>query len=361
MNHQDNLFKEFESVSAEAWLAKITVDLKGKDPNALNHEVGEHLILSPFHHADTMAKAVGPIVRASEGNEWLIGESFTLKENLKSTNQSILHALENGVQAIKITIDRALNARDLAALFNRIEPAYIHIHFKISESIDPIPVLSEFVEVLSTKKGDKNKFFGSIDVVETHYQKLEKWTTAHLPNFKTWCINGSLGDPIDQLTGMIREGVEGLTKSEDIAIADQMVFNVKIGTDFFLEIARLRALRIVWANVLKSYGLKPTIFPTITVEFDPGSQTDDPNQNMIKATTMAMSAAIGGADLLVVLPADPKEEDATGFYRRIARNVQHILKMESFLDRVSDIAGGSYYIETLTTKIGEAVWKNLSV
>jgi len=360
MDHQDNLFKEFESVSAETWLAKITSDLKGKDPNSLNHGVGEGLILSPFHHADTMTTTAGTIVRKSAGNEWLIGESFMLKENLKLTNQSILHALENGVQAIKITIDRALNASDFTQLFNRIEPAYIHTHFKISDAIDPISVLSEFAEILANKKGDKNAFGGSIDVVVTDYQILKKWTTKHLPNFKTWCINGPLGDPINQLTSMIRQGVEGLTKSEDTAIVEQVVFKIKIGTDFFLEIARLRALRIVWANVLKSYGLEPTIFPKIMVEFDPGSQTDDPNQNMIKATTMAMAAAIGGADLLVVLPADSSDADSTGFYRRIARNVQHILKMESFLDRVSDIAGGSYYVETLTTKIGEAVWKNLS-
>jgi len=360
MDHQDNLFKEFESVSAEAWLAKITADLKGKDPNALNHGIGEDLILSPFHHADTMTTTAGPIVRKLEGNEWLIGESFTLKENLKLTNQSILHALENGVQAIKITMDRALNANDLRQLFNQIEPAYIHTHFRISETIDPFSVLSEFAEVLSNKKGDKNTFLGSIDVVTADGQMLKEWTAKHLPNFKTWCIKGPIGDPINQLTTMIRQGVEGLTKSEDMAIAEQVVFNVKIGTDFFLEIARLRALRIVWANVLKSYELKPTIFPKIMVEFDPASQTDDPNQNMIRATTMAMAAAIGGADLLVVLPADSSDDDSTGFYRRIARNVQHILKMESFLDRVSDIAGGSYYIETLTTKIGEAVWKNLS-
>lgn len=360
MEHRDNLFKGFETVSAEAWLDKITSDLKGKDREALNHRVGERIVLSPFHHADTMSGIVAPIARNSKGNEWLIGEAFILSEDLVSTNKAMLHALENGVQAIKITIDRKLTASDFTKLFEQIEPSYIHTHLKIAKTIDPIWILSEFDKMLSEKKGNKNTFSGSIDGISMDRSEVQKWTTTNLSNFKTWCIEAPFGDPVDQLTTMIKEGVEELTKSVDAVIANQLVFKVKIGTDFFLEIAKLRALRILWANILKSYGLEPTIFPKLMVDFDTNSQLEDANQNMIRATTMAMAAALGGADLLTVLPADSGEEGTADFYRRIARNVQHILKMESFLDRVKDVASGSYYVETLTTKIGEAVWKNLS-
>ena len=360
MEYQDNLFKDFETVTAEAWLAKITLDLKGKDPAELNHQVGENIVLSPFHHADTMPRTVAPIARNSNGNEWLIGEAFRLEEDLGLTNKSILHALENGAQAINITIDRKLMESDFSKLFAEIEPSYIYTHFTISETIDPIQILTNFDKVLAEKKGDKTAFFGSISGEKIDTVELKKWTVSQLPNFKTCYIEAPSGEPVDQLTILIKQGVEELAKSDDPSIANQVVFRVKIGTDFFLEIARLRALRILWANVLKSYGLEPTVFPKIMVDFDLNSQTEDPNQNMIRATTMAMAAALGGADLLTVMPADSSDEDSTTFYRRIARNIQHILKMESFIGRVKDVASGSYYVETLTTKIGEAVWKNLS-
>ena len=360
MKHQDNLFKDFETVTVEAWLDKITIDLKGKDPAALNHQVGENIVLSPFHHADTIAGKVAPIARNSNGNEWLIGEAFSLGEDLNITNKSILHALENGTQAINIKIDRNLTKSDFTKLFAQVEPSYIYTHFDISDGIDVIQILTAYEKVLGEKKGGKNDYLGAISGGKIDVDELRKWTNSNLPNFKTCCITASSGDPIDQLTILIKQGVEELAKSEDPTIANQVVFSVKIGTDFFLEIARLRALRILWANVLKSYGLEPTIFPKIMVDFDLNSQTDDPNQNMIRATTMAMAAALGGTDLLIVMPADSSDPSSVAFYRRIARNIQHILKMESFLDRVKDVASGSYYVETLTRKIGESVWKNLS-
>ena len=359
MEHQDNLFKEFEAISAEAWLAKITVDLKGKDREALNHRVGENISLSPFHHADTISESVGPIVRNTEGNQWLIGESFLLDEDLRLTNKAILHALENGVEAIKITVDRRLTAADFIKLFDQVEPSYIHTHFTISKKINPLELLSEFAKVLADKIGDKNAFYGSVDGMKIPDQAQQNWKNSHLPNFKIWCVEAPFGDPVDQLTTLIKSGINGLEKSDDFSVAAEVVFKMKIGTDFFLEIAKLRALRVLWANVLQSFGLEATIYPKIMVDFDTSSQTEDPNQNMIRATTMAMAAALGGADLLTVLPASEGEEDRSAFYRRIARNVQHILKMESFLDRVKDVAGGSYYLETLTTKIGEAVWKSI--
>lgn len=362
MEHQDNLFKEFDKVSAEAWLTKIKTDLKGKDIKALNHQIGTDINLSPFHHAETMrSESAGPISKNSEGNEWLIAEEFSIKKDLKSTNKSILHALTNGVQAIKIKIDWELKAKDFSELFKEIEPAYIHLHFMIAKSIDPIELLSEFSKILPTKKGEIKKFSGSISNAESPTPKLHKWINKHLPNFKSWCMNTSFGDPVDQLTELVKKGVEGLTTSEDPNMANHVIFKVKIGTDFFLEIAKLRALRVVWANVLKSYNLDPMVFPMVMVDFDLGSQTEDANQNMIRATTMAMAAALGGADFLTVLPSNSNEKDNIGFQRRIARNVQHILKMESFLNRVKDVASGSYYVETLTTKIGESVWKNLSM
>ncbi len=359
MDHQDNLFKEFNSVSAEAWLTKIKADLKGKELASLHHQVGADIELSPFHHADTRSGKVGPIARSAPGNQWQIGESFQLGNDLKLTNKNMLHALENGVEAVHLTIDRNLSEADLMTLFRAIEPAYIFTQFSFTENVEAIAFLNAFAHILSEKKGERNRFYGSVDLAGTSFDQVRKWTRKNLPGFSVWTISAPFGDPVDQLTKLIESGIAGFDHSEDATIAEEVLFKVATGTDYFVEIAKLRALRIVWANVLKAYQISSDEFPKIMVVFAAESQSSDPNQNMIRATTMAMAAAIGGADLLIVSPAGKEEKKTTGFYRRIARNVQHILKMESFLDRVKDVAAGSYYVETLTTKIGEAVWKNL--
>src|SRR5690606_19484509 len=117
-----------------------------------------------------------------------------------------------------------------------------------------------------------------------------------------------------------------------------------------------RALKILWANVLEAYGVKVQM-PFIEVHFAPESQDNNINTNMIRAATQALSAVIGGADRLYVLPANAALGEASmSFTRRIARNVQHLLQMESHVDKVFDAGAGSYYIEKLTNILAEKAW-----
>ena len=133
-------------------------------------------------------------------------------------------------------------------------------------------------------------------------------------------------------------------------------FSIAIGKSYFVEIAKIRALKILWANVLKAYGWEATS-PSIEAHLSPSCQSDNPYQNMIAATTQAMSAVLGGVDRLTILPANAATEKADDFTRRIARNVQHLLKMEAYFDRVIDPAAGSYYIEQLTEQLAKQAWK----
>jgi methylmalonyl-CoA mutase len=132
--------------------------------------------------------------------------------------------------------------------------------------------------------------------------------------------------------------------------------SISIGKSYFVEIAKLRALRILWNNVLQAYGA--TLAPAeIVVSFTRDSQDENIHTNMIRAATQTMSAVIGGADRIYVLPANA----ATGvpsdaFTRRIARNVQHLLQLESYFDKVIDPAAGSYYIEKMTELLAQNAW-----
>ena len=158
-----------------------------------------------------------------------------------------------------------------------------------------------------------------------------------------------------------------LLKNNDLNIEninDFIKFNFNIGISYFIEIAKLRAFKLLWANVLDAQGFNnpsnsgsKNLAPTIHAYISPETQVEDVHTNKIRATTQAMSAVLGGVNMLTIAPSDALSAESSDFSRRIARNVQHLLQMESYLDKVADPAAGSFYIEKLTNQIAEAVWQ----
>lgn len=136
--------------------------------------------------------------------------------------------------------------------------------------------------------------------------------------------------------------------------------SLAIGKTYFAEIAKLRAWYVLWYNMQKRWNL-PISTPDIAVQFDPTAYTNQVYTNLIRATTMAMSAVIGGCTSLTVLPFDQGQIDQHNhgpeFGKRIARNVQHLLKMESGMHLLADPAAGSYYVEDLTRQIADKAWQ----
>ncbi|MEN8006156.1 MAG: methylmalonyl-CoA mutase family protein [Candidatus Krumholzibacteriota bacterium] len=163
------------------------------------------------------------------------------------------------------------------------------------------------------------------------------------------------------VTALREMEARGLTVEEAAA---RVHFNLCIGTDFFLEIARLRALRVLWTRVLAACGCDPAIAGAnagATVHARTSRRTGtrlDPHVNMLRATTQAMSAVLGGVDSLSVAPFDEAAGLPDGFSRRIARNVQLILAHECHLDHVTDPAGGSWYVEKLTAEVAARTWEH---
>jgi methylmalonyl-CoA mutase len=143
-------------------------------------------------------------------------------------------------------------------------------------------------------------------------------------------------------------------------IANKISFHLAIGSDYFMEIAKFRAARLLWDRLLESYDVQPIDRPAMYIhgETSRWNQTVyDPYVNLLRSTTEAMSGALAGVDALTVLPFDYAYEVPTDFACRIARNQQILLKEEAHFDKVADPAAGSYYIETLTASIAEAAWK----
>lgn len=132
---------------------------------------------------------------------------------------------------------------------------------------------------------------------------------------------------------------------------------MELGDHYFLNIAKIRALKLLWHQVLSAWNLKLALSPFIEAHLTQASQSQDADYNKIKATAQAMSAIIGGANRLFIHPSDAfMNENGTLFSQRIALNVQHLMQQESYLDRVIDPAAGSYFIENLTETLAQKAW-----
>ncbi len=362
MDNTENLFAEFPEISESEWIEKVEKDLKGRALEELDWAINTDLKIAPFYHSIDHIPNVPN--NKSDSNTWEIGEDIFVKD-AKVANRQLINTLENGVNALKLIFESDLSEKEFETLFESVELAFISIHFLIKKSGSTLPNLNTFHSYISKKGIDANQIKGSIDHMDDdQILDLYQFTSGKLPNFKikTIEIPGAANAAISQsLAKGLADGCSFLDKLNEKGISlahanDRLQFSFSVGTSFFVEIAKIRAFKILWANVMKAYGIDNGNIPAIEANFSPDSFGEDFNTNIIRATTQTMSAVLGGVDRLTVLPSDTNSGETTAFSRRIARNVQHLLVMESFLDRVVDPAKGSYYIEKLTEKIAEATW-----
>jgi methylmalonyl-CoA mutase len=188
-----------------------------------------------------------------------------------------------------------------------------------------------------------------------------------MPHFKVLQVNaaGFANGPAradDELALAIAKGAEYLQQLKDrgydpAGVSPHLQFALTVGSSYYVDIAKLRALRILWANVLKGFGIEDATPVVIAAHGDPTSLTDDRDQNLLRLTTQALSAVTGGADQLFLVPAEGADDLATPFGRRMALNIQHLLRLEAALGDYADPAAGSYYLETLTEKLVDAAWE----
>ena len=179
-------------------------------------------------------------------------------------------------------------------------------------------------------------------------------------------IFGNSGSTIvEELAFVLSAGHDYLVRLTDAGLtieeaARKLRFSFSVSSNYFMEIAKFRAARMLWANIVKGYNPEKNCACKMQIhaETSKWNQTVyDPYVNMLRGTTEAMSAAIGGVYSLEVTPFDASFENPTEFSKRIARNVELLLKHESHFDQVVDPAGGSYYIENLTQSIAAEAWK----
>ena len=361
------MFEQFSPTNKSSWKAQIEKDLKGKPYEELIWQLNKELGFEPFYTREEMGQQA-PLTNHS-GNNWQIAEKISV-EDYKVANSNALEGLLGGADALELAISRKPSATDITQLFDQVELSYISVHFRLK--VDDISlmetVLQRFSELVTSRGYNPAEIRGSIrcriaDSTE-NWEKIRQllyWSKTALPGFRPLVIDGEdFTQPADKLGNCLEQAVLAIDRLTDLGMSvkdvhDQIRFHLLIGKQYFVEIAKIRALKLLWLHVQQAYKITEMDLPPISAGCDARDYDSDQNTNMIRATTMALAAAIAGVDSLTVLPSDEKGE--TSFHRRIARNVQHLLKMESYIDRVADPSAGAFYIEKMTAEIAEQVWR----
>lgn len=355
----DKLFADFENVSKEDWLSKITADAKGKSISDFDWHINEQLSQSPFVRSSDLNSSVADIKRSEQGNHWRITERIAYKDPTQ-TNKQIINSLEHGASALILSIDNKLDKSQFAELFRDVNFTYIHTTFEVVdiELIDSL--LSYLINFANEHQQALNEITGSIRIKHQLFfddstlagkyaKSLPGFSFAYVASDQLFAHKETIiheaGELCLSLKKIIENGVSG----------SYLDLEISVGKSYLLSIAKLRAIHIVINNLQQIYESSLQI--RIHGNLSSHSMSDNENQNLIQFASQAMSAVVGGVYSLYLPASDSGiDEGNTVFRTRLSRNIQSIMQMESFMNKVEDPAGGSYYIESLTDQIAEQVW-----
>jgi methylmalonyl-CoA mutase len=338
------LFTGFTPTTAAQWKEQLIKDLKGIDYNTLVWKTNAGIDVQPFYTKENLAGASQPVFTTSD---WSICE-FIKVDDEKIANDQALNALQNGASGLIFYITRPTN---YPTLLNGISIEHIYSLFMIRKELE-----SSLLSYLRTIERGNTCFVESDTLLSKQ--------VVSITNGSAICINTSLyqeagANTVHELgcsLAHINEYLHAASSDNMLAGIKTLHINLSVGGDFFMEIAKLRALRKLAGFLLTQYNSTAEIHINAQTTFINKSSTDRYN-NMLRSTTEAMSASIGGANSILVLPFDIEFNPQNDFSSRMARNQQLILKDESYLNVVADISAGSYYIESLTETLCEKAWE----
>lgn len=369
-----SLFDDFEGTSHQQWYDRIIKDLKGKDfSENLVWKSEENIEVQPFYTVENLKNNKSKAFNLkNESTAW--ENRFVIKINtIVEANKKALYVLSRGVNSIQF-IGNISSQEEFNLLVKDIDVNIIHIHFYNSKPNQTVTFFSTYLLNNKIILGSSNysisfdylnEFLTNGNWVIDEQKDLEELFLLQKNSipFKTITVNGLAFNNagatiIQELAYSFSQAVEYINFLTDKGlkiddIAPKIAFNFGIGSNYFFEIAKIRAAKILWKIILDEYQASETsIYINSTTTFTNFSCFDQHN-NILRTTTEAMSAIIGGANSISILPFDTAFESTTDFSERIAINIQHILKEETFLDKVTDISNGAYYIESLTDEMVE--------
>lgn len=357
------LFNEFEEVSAKQWKQKIHFDLKGADYNeTLVWKSGDGIDVKPFYHPEESPEPI-PVRPPSH---WNICEKIFVKSS-DEANTVALKALEKGAESIYFILKS--DEVDPSGLFEGIDlntvSIYLELHFLSLEFISHLnktmPENKKNIHLnldIIGKLARTGNWFHNLDKDhEILYEVLSKAAGFGSVLGVNLGLYQNAGATIpQQLAYSLAHANEYLNhfvgNSQEVKMDSKLLFKVSVGSNYFFEIAKLRALRLLYSRLASEYGQDEECH--ILAEPSKRNKTlYDYNVNLLRTTTECMSAILGGADSISNLPYDSLYHKHNDFGVRIARNQLLILKNESYFEKAANPAEGSYYIEEITQQFAE--------
>ncbi|MDE6288534.1 MAG: acyl-CoA mutase large subunit family protein, partial [Muribaculaceae bacterium] len=387
----EKLFDQFPGISYEEWRAKVEADLKGADfEKKLVWRTNEGFNVQPIYRAEDIANLKTteslpgefPYVRGTrKDNDWLTRQEI-IAEEPAAANATAVEVLTKGVTSLGFKVDTP-DAATVAALLKDIDLSKVEINFNCcpGKALELVKVLVAYIK----ENGCADTFRGSVDYnplrpALRHGKKIDVAAIAatakemveavkDVPGLKVLAVDSNMlsdsGAYIYQELGYaLSWGADWLTMLTDAGlavdeVANRVKFNMGISSNYFMELAKFRAGRMLWARIVEQY--KPASLDSakmhvhaVTSRFN--QTIYDAHVNLLRSQTETMSAALAGVDSITTLPFDLPYTTPDAFSERIARNQQFLLKEESHLDKVTDPAGGRYYVETLTVSIANQAW-----
>ena len=394
MANKEKLFTEFTAPTTQEWLDKIEVDLKGADfQKRLVWRTNEGFNLQPFYRREDLANLKTPdalpgefpFVRGNQkdSNVWYVRQNIEVNDP-EEANKKALDILNKGIDSLGFRLPGKMVSKEtVAALLDGIYCDIVELNFTTCprHSVELAEILVEFFE----QKGyDKEKVVGSIEwdpmkklvmrgkdvtpILEFGPKLVE--ALKDYPNFRCIAVssdalNNAGAYIVQELGYALAWGNDYLQQLVDAGVdvdlaAKSIKFNMGVSENYFMEIAKFRAARLLWAQIVKQYEPKcdcacKMIINATTTTYN--QTLFDSYVNLLRSQTEAMSAALGSVHSMVVTPFDAPYEESTDFSERIARNQQLLIKEESHFDRIVDPSAGSYYIEHLTDALAQEAWK----
>ena len=390
-----NLLADFPAITTEEWMAKINADLKGADfEKKLVWKTNEGFNVMPFYRLEDVAElktttsAPGefPYVRGTKtDNDWYVRQDIDAT-CAKTANAKALDVLNKGINSLGFILNKQeLSAEYIATLLNGICPECIELNFRVCIrcAAQLATLLADYFKAqgvdLAKLEGSincdpinrmllKGKELSQAEVAEIAVATVK--AAAVLPKYRVIGVNSlslnNAGAYCSQELGYaLAWGAEYMTMLTEAGLtADEagkaIKFNMGVGGNYFMEIAKFRAARMLWAMIVKAYAPACDCAAKMRVHAETSTFNKtiyDAHVNLLRTQTEAMSATIAGVDSLTVNAFDVTYKESDDFSERIARNQQLLLKEESHFNKVTDPSAGSYYIENLTNSIADQAWK----
>ena len=371
-------YPEFAPVTTAQWQARLGRELKGADPASLRQTLPEGLVIEPFYHREALAALGGPpppLPPRPTPCRNVVALAVPAGTDGRLQIEQGADALARGAEGLHFTLSGDPTPFAVAELAARLPLATTWVGYSVAQQPEAL-----LARLAAASGGQPLRGFlrfvpptvreGALPLFRAALRQCVALARAW-PEFSALAVNGlffgNRGATLTQqlafslstaaaLLADLPDEASNLTAAD---VARALHLHVAVGPSYFPELARLRATRRLWATLLHGFGLPPAGAAALPIHAATSTWTQttlDPHTNLLRHTTEAMSALLGGADSIQVAPFDALYQAPHEFSARLARNLPVILKDEAHLDWVADPAAGSYFLETLTDELARAAW-----